>query len=278
MNPSPVLSAVIVGINIPATPSDHVPYVASRAKALLAKRSFDETLAAIQWAGWIISDFYSRLQKQFKANFKRHLEAELRIRNDLDALKLALVEYDLQQNPSFPDAKIHEYLAAYSLQLIAQAIELIKIKPEGHVSESVKTRFALEQHAQFHNLLFIALDSIAHAEKLYLNEKLVAENLKITQQLQAIQVDTAKIITQEVKKKISLSAQKAAIEKHKIDYEIQAQVEAWLEEQCMIDQKFLSRSNNKVAEDILRAEIVERGFETLTKYVREFRRNRQKAA
>lgn len=273
-----MLSTVIVGINIPSQYSRHLPHIVARAKGILAKRKHPEIEHAVILAESLIHDFMARLKEQHKGNYRRHAETELRIRHDLDILKMALKSYDYSGDEGFLNGTEAELCAALALSQVANALEIMSFSTSDITDQSVLVSFHMERLREFHDSEVVALEAVTFAENMAEIEKIHIHVRHLEAENNSLKNLTETKVSAEAKRVISKNARQAAIISHESDYAIQKQVYDWLEKQCRAKPEFINRSNSKIAGEIYQLDIFKREYDTLTKYVSEFKKGRNKAA
>jgi len=257
---------------LPSNPKKAAQLI-TRARTLLGRRTAQEVEAIDDDITWIIDDFKKSLKIENGGNFKKYLEAELRLYDDKDLLQHCLNQYAYSStNDSNTKRTMRDYFAVFGLRYVAIAIE-IRVSATQPTDE--KTEAKLIRHLglqeELFNHLYLASDCIAYAEQLSHTEKMIVKNDALEFENKQLKDNQQAEIQAKVKKEISKTKSLAAKKSHTKDYEEKEKVFAWLfEHGCK--NGFISRSNNKVTEDLVKLDVFTVGFNTLLKYVSEFKK------
>lgn len=265
-------------IELPRNPKQCADLI-TRARALLGRRKNEEIEILDNSITFVIDDFLKRLKQEHGGNYKRYLATELNIHEDFHILKHCLNEYEFSYTDNTPsNVTMCDYFAVYGIRHVAIAHLVVKSPPPQGLSDKESAYFRVEQIQQASDFIFTALECIAYAEQLKTTESLIIQNDALDFENKQLKISQQAEVDKQVKREISKTKSIAAKKAHAKDYESKQIVLTWLSEVISQDTKYIKGSNNRIAGDIFKAGIVETSFDTLAKYVSEYKKELRKAS
>ncbi|WP_146164485.1 hypothetical protein [Agitococcus lubricus] len=262
-------------IELPKNPKQAANLI-TRARALLGRRKNEEIESLDNSITFVIDDFSKLLKQEHGGNYKRYMATALNIHTDIDLLKHCLNEYNFSYTDNnLSKVTMSDYFAVYGVRHVAIAHLVVTSQPPQGLSDKDRASFRFEQTQQAHDFMFTALECISYAEQLKTTENLILKNEFLELENNQLKQNQQVEIKKQAKREISKKASDAAKKSHYKDYQEKEKVINWLSQYGYKD-NFIYRTNNKIAEELFRLDIFNISFNTLLKYISEYKKEHLK--
>lgn len=255
---------------VPANPLPSLPFIAARARNLVRSRTRSELGHAASKADWLIDQYFREKRIPGRISLYREWVDQDRKADESTApvapgsvstaiaLAESLAKYALDDDPQFKYGQDFEYLAVLGLWKIADAIlhfSLLSAVESSAEHPGIWTPDSTEtEHSLWAEDAVVAMEATCWAEWL---------------KHQAIRVE--ELVQDKVKKRVSLAAQRAAIQKNAENRQMKAEAFAYYQAN---HQKFHSMD---AAAEAIAGKIVPLKFRTVRNWIPDFRRVLQSA-